>query len=121
MKLSTVNSPLGNASVLIVAVCLGIAVDDSIHFMFEYKKFRSKNYTLKETFELLFTSTAPSLINTTILIVIGFGSFIVADYIPNAKFGVMVSIILSVALLSDLLILPAILMYADKEKKIADK
>lgn len=109
------------ASVLIVAVCLGIAVDDSIHFLFEFKKFRSKGYDLYHTFEMIFTNTAPSLFNTTILIVIGFGSFIVADYIPNAKFGIMVSIILSIALIADFIILPAILIFAEGKKALSDK
>lgn len=109
------------ASVLIVAVCLGIAVDDSIHFLFEYKKFRSKGYELFQTFEMIFTNTAPSLFNTTVLIVLGFGSFIVAEYIPNAKFGVMVSIILTIALLADFLILPAVLILAEGKKAHPDK
>lgn len=104
------------ASVLIVAVCLGIAVDDSIHFLFEFKKFRSKGYDLVKTFEMIFTNTAPSLFNTTILIVVGFGSFLVADYVPNAKFGVMVSLILLVALIADFLVLPAVLIFAEGKK-----
>ena len=104
------------ASVLIVAVCLGIAVDDSIHFLFEFKKFRSKGYDLVKTFEMIFTNTAPSLFNTTILIVVGFGSFLVANYVPNAKFGVMVSLILLVALIADFLVLPAVLIFAEGKK-----
>lgn len=101
------------ASVIIVAVCLGIAVDDSIHFLFEFQKFRKKGYPLAQTFEMIFTNTAPSLFNTTILIVIGFGSFIVADYLPNAKFGMMVSLILMVALIADFIVLPAVLIMAE--------
>ncbi|MBD64694.1 MAG: hypothetical protein CME62_05780 [Halobacteriovoraceae bacterium] len=103
------------SSVLIVAVCLGIAVDDSIHFLFEFQKFRTRGLSLRNTLEAIFTNTAPSLINTTLLIAIGFGSFILADYIPNAKFGVMVSLILILALIADLFILPIVLMYSEKE------
>ena len=105
------------ASVLIVAVCLGIAVDDSIHFLFEFKKFRNKGHDLVHTFEMIFTNTAPSLFNTTVLIAIGFGSFIIADYIPNAKFGIMVSLILSIALIADFIVLPAVLIFAEGKQK----
>lgn len=101
-------------SVLIVAVCLGIAVDDSIHFMFEYKKFRSREITQEECFRLIFTNTAPSLFNTTVLIVIGFTSMLVADYLPTAKFGFMIGLTLSFALLADFIVLPAILALADR-------
>ena len=107
------------ASVLIASVCLGIAVDDSIHFLFEYKKYREINYSPSKTIELIFTNTAPSLINTTFIIVLGFGSFYFANYVPNAKFGVMVAIILTIALIADLILLPAILMLNEKEPKNA--
>lgn len=103
------------ASVLIASVCLGIAVDDSIHFLFEYKKYRELNYSPTHTIKLIFTNTVPSLVNTTLIIVFGFGSFYFAHYVPNAKFGVMVAIILTIALLADLILLPAILMLNEKE------
>lgn len=106
------------ASVLIASVCLGIAVDDSIHFLFEYKKYINLNYSPTETVELIFTNTAPSLINTTLIIMLGFGTFYFANYIPNAKFGVMVSIILFFAIIADLLLLPAILFICEKDNKL---
>ena len=102
------------ASVIIASVCLGIAVDDSIHFLFEYKKYKLKGLSPIESLEIIFTNTVPSLVNTTILLVIGFGSFYIADYVPNSNFGVMVAIVLTVALLADLIILPAILLISEK-------
>ena len=102
------------ASVIIASVCLGIAVDDSIHFLFEYKKYKSEGFTPIESLEIIFTNTVPSLINTTILLVIGFGSFYIADYVPNSNFGVMVATVLTVALFADLIILPAILLISEK-------
>jgi predicted RND superfamily exporter protein len=102
------------ASVIIASVCLGIAVDDSIHFLFEYKKYKSEGLTPIESLEIIFTNTVPSLVNTTILLVIGFGSFYIADYVPNSNFGVMVAIVLTVALFADLIILPAILLISEK-------
>lgn len=107
------------ASVLIASVCLGIAVDDSIHFLFEYKKYRGLNYSPSESIELIFTNTAPSLINTTLIIMLGFGCFYFANYTPNSKFGVMVAIILFIALIADLILLPAILMINEKRTKNA--
>lgn len=104
------------ASVLIVSVSLGIAVDDSIHFLFEYQKYKALGHDIKENLAIIMTNTFPSLFNTTILIVLGFGSFVFAQYIPNAKFGVMVSFILVIALIADFLILPAILLITEKER-----
>jgi predicted RND superfamily exporter protein len=116
---SVMQADVDIASVLIASVSLGIAVDDSIHFLFEYQKYRKLGHDINETFGIIMTNTFPSLFNTTLLIVIGFGSFVLANYIPNAKFGAMVAIILVIALFADFVILPAILMVTDKGKKHA--
>jgi predicted RND superfamily exporter protein len=103
-------------TVLVASVCLGIAVDDSIHFLFEYKKYRLIDNPI-DSVAKLFTSTFPALILTTVLISIGFLSFIFGSYIPNIKFGVLCAFIIVVALLADLIILPAVVFLLDKNKK----
>lgn len=102
-------------TVLVASVCLGIAVDDSIHFLFEYKKYRSK-LTPLESVQKLFTSTFPALTLTTVLLSVGFMSFIAGNYIPNIKFGILCSFIIVVALLADLIILPAVVFVLDRKK-----
>ena len=100
---------------MVIVVCLGIAVDDTIHFIVNYLKQRNKGNTTKDSIINTFLTTGKALIITTILLVAGFGSFIFADFVPNQKFGILCSIILTVALLTDLLFLPAILFVLDKD------
>lgn len=102
-------------TVLVASVCLGIAVDDSIHFLFEYKKYRAK-LTPLESVQKLFTSTFPALTLTTVLLSVGFMSFIAGNYIPNIKFGILCSFIIVVALLADLIVLPAVVFVLDRKK-----
>jgi len=102
-------------TVLVASVCLGIAVDDSIHFLFEYKKYRLDNNPV-ESVAKLFTSTFPALILTTVLISVGFLSFIFGSYIPNIKFGILCAFIIVIALLADLVILPAVVFILDRKK-----
>jgi len=102
-------------SVIIASVCLGVAVDDSIHFLFEYKKSRDQDSSIIEAVEKVYDTTFPSLFLTTIVLSIGFASFVFGSYIPNIIFGVFVAIILLLALFSDLIILPVVLMYVDKD------
>jgi hypothetical protein len=104
-------------SVIIASVCLGIAVDDSIHFLFSYKKLKDKGLNTISALEDVFETTIPSLVNTTLIIVAGFGVFYFAQYVPNSNFGVMVALILTVALLADIIILPAVLLILDRDKK----
>ena len=101
-------------TVLVASVCLGIAVDDSIHFLFEYKNYSDMGLGPKNAIEKLMTTTFPALFMTTILICIGFGSFFFGNYVPNVKFGVSVAIVLIVALVADFVVLPAILLINKK-------
>ncbi len=112
-----IGSDIDLGVVLVASVCLGIAVDDSIHFLFEYKKNKESGMSIEDNFTNIFNYTLPSLSFTTFLLFIGFGSFLLADYIPNVKFGLMTALILLLALISDMLFLPAVLYLADKEKK----
>lgn len=95
---------------IVSAICLGIAVDDTIHFVAHYvdnkKKYGDTFRALNETF----LSTGKALILTTLLLVVGFGSFVMAEFLPNHYFGILCAIVLTFALLTDLLFLPAILV-----------
>jgi predicted RND superfamily exporter protein len=105
---------------IVSAICLGIAVDDTIHFIAHYvinkKKFNNTFKALNETF----LSTGKALILTTVLLVVGFGSFAMADFLPNHYFGVLCAIVLTFALLTDLFFLPSILTiwYKDERKEM---
>lgn len=94
---------------IVSAICLGIAVDDTIHFITHFvlnkKKYNNTFKALNETF----LSTGKALILTTILLVVGFGSFIMADFLPNHYFGILCALVLTFALLTDLLFLPSLL------------
>ncbi len=96
-------------TVIIASVCLGIAVDDSIHFLFELKRLMNEGKTTEQAFEVIFTSTLPALYYTTLLLVAGFATFAFAEYYPNFKFGVTVALVLTIALIADVFLLPAIL------------
>lgn len=107
----TLNSDYINiGNVIVFAVCLGIAVDDTIHFVANYKLKvinGMDSYTaLSETFK----QTGKALILTTVLLFFGFGMFALGDFVPNQKFGIYCSVILILALIADLILLPAILI-----------
>ena len=103
-------------TVLVASVCLGIAVDDSIHFLFEYKNYGDLGFDTRSAIEKIMATTYPALLMTTLLICLGFGSFILGNYVPNVKFGVSVAIILFIALIADFIILPAILLIHKNKK-----
>lgn len=93
--------------VMVGAVALGIAVDDSIHFLFNFKQSLDQHKNIDLALDETIHHTFPSLFFTTLILVIGFGSFSLAEYIPNALFGSMTAFILIIALIADFIILPA--------------
>jgi predicted RND superfamily exporter protein len=94
---------------IVAAICLGIAVDDTIHFVTHFVQNKKRFGTTQEALDKTFRSTGRALILTTILLVVGFGSFVMADFLPNHYFGILCAIVLTLALLTDLLLLPALL------------
>jgi predicted RND superfamily exporter protein len=102
---------------IVYAVCLGIAVDDTIHFIVNYKTYRNYGHTPNESIAMTFQITGRALVCTTLLLVVGFGIFVFSDFIPNRNFGVLCALTLFLALVTDLIFLPALLMVIDKDKK----
>lgn len=95
---------------MVIVVCLGIAVDDTIHFIANYKHYRALGDDIPTAIEKTFSITGKALVVTTILLVAGFGSFIFAEFVPNRTFGILCAQILVFALLIDLTLLPALLI-----------
>ena len=94
---------------------MGIAVDDTIHFLANYQLFKKNGDNTREAIAKVFTNTVPALVTTTVVLVAAFGCFVFATFIPNQHFGIFVAFILTVALVTDLLLLPALLMIVDRD------
>ena len=100
-----------------MSVCLGIAVDDTIHILSNYNRLRQTGMAPQQAMTEVFNHTGPALVLTTLILVAGFGTFALATFIPNLYFGVMCAIILTVALFTDFTFLPALLTAAVPEPK----
>ncbi|MEC7182764.1 MAG: MMPL family transporter, partial [Bdellovibrionota bacterium] len=115
MQLMGKNIDLGTA--LVTSVCLGIAVDDTIHFLTNLNRRLKKSNDLEYSLAQVLTFTGPALLFTTIILVAGFGVLAFADFVPNYNFGILSVLVLITALITDLVLLPAILLRLDKNKK----
>jgi hypothetical protein len=109
-----IGKTLDIGTVIVFSVCLGIAVDDTVHFLANYNALRRKGRTAKEAIASIFTHTMPALLITTVVLVTAFGTFAFASFVPNQFFGIMVAFILSVALITDATLLPALLLWKDR-------
>ena len=97
-------------TVLVTATCLGIAVDDTIHFLSNYSRWRKLGVSREEAIGQVLTHTGPALFVTTMILVVAFATFAFASFVPNINFGIVTAIVLSSALICDGTLLPALLL-----------
>jgi len=106
--------PLDIGTVLVTATCLGIAVDDTIHFLSNYNRWRKLGVSREEAVAQVLTHTGPALFVTTSILVVAFATFAFASFVPNINFGIVTAIVLSSALICDATLLPALLLLKRK-------
>ena len=102
--------PLDMMTITIAAITIGIAVDNSIHYIYRFKEeFKTiKNYNL--TLEKCHDTVGVAILNTSITIVFGFSILILSNFIPTIYFGVFTGIAMLLAMISVLTLLPKLIL-----------
>lgn len=99
-------------------VCLGIIVDDTIHFLTKYRLARTADGKApSEAIRSTLVSVGPALISTTLVLFFGFGVLTQSGFQMNSDLGLLVVLVVGFALLHDLLLLPALLSFAERDPK----
>lgn len=106
-------------SVTIWSICLGIAIDDTIHFLVNFKKHMEETGDAEVAVQKTLNNTGVALFLTSFILIIFFGGFAFVDYIPNRNFGIFSSLIIFLALITDIIFLPAALLIRYKKKKLS--
>lgn len=110
-----VGIPIKPSTILIFSIAFGICVDDTIHFLAKYREELKKNKMgIKKAVLLALQETGKSMIYTSTVLVFGFGVFTASSFGGTVALGFLISLTLVVAILSDLLILPSLLLSLDK-------
>ena len=102
--------PLDLMTITIAAVAMGISMDDTIHYIHRYlAELKREPNNAKAWVKRTNLSVGYALIYTTTVIVIGFGSLVFSNFVPSMLFGLLTSIAMVVALLTDITTLPVLL------------
>ena len=99
------------------AIIIGVAVDDTIHFMVKYVEARKRGENLKESLEYVMSYAGSAIIFTTIILSLAFLVFVFSDFNPNFHFGIVTATALVIAVLVDLVALPALLAKLDDREQ----
>ena len=102
---------------VVVSMTLGIVVDDTVHFISKYLRARdSFSMSPADAVQHAFVTVGPAMWTTTVALVAGFLVLMLSDYKMSADMGLLSAITISIALAMDFLLLPAVLLVADKQQ-----
>jgi predicted RND superfamily exporter protein len=112
--------PIKPSTILVFSIAFGISVDDTIHFLAKYRQeLKVNNWNIAESVYPALRETGISMFYTSIVLYFGFLVFTVSSFGGTIALGGLVSITLLFAMVSNLLLLPSLLL--SLEKKIATK
>jgi predicted RND superfamily exporter protein len=101
--------PLDMFTMLIGAIAIGLAVDDTVHFMHNFRKYHLKYNDIDKAVKITLMTTGRAMIVTTIVLSFGFFVFMGASMSNIFNFGLLTGIAIIVALLADFFLVPAIM------------
>ena len=103
------NIPLDMMTITIAAITIGIAVDNSIHYIYRFiEEFKYKQ-KYNEVIKICHSSVGVAILNTSITIVFGFSILVLSNFIPTIYFGIFTGIAMLLAMLLVLSLLPALI------------
>ena len=107
--------PIKPSTILVFSIAFGISVDDTIHFLAKYRQeLIASNWHIKKSVFNALKETGVSMIYTSVVLFFGFFVFVASDFGGTQALGLLVSITLFFAMLSNLLLLPALLLTLEK-------
>gem|GEM_PF-334468 len=102
---------LETLSAMVFSIGLGIAVDDTIHYLARYCQEVRRGATPEQAVRITGRRTGRPIIYTSLLLLAGFGVLYTSRFPPNQMFAVLASIVIAAALFADLVLLPALLLW----------
>ena len=107
--------PLKPSTLLIFSIAFGISIDDTIHFLSKYRQeLKNKHWDIKNCVLLAIRESGLGMFYTSIVLFCGFSVFAFSQFGGTQALGILISITLLVAMVNNLILLPALLLSMDK-------
>ncbi len=115
-----ISGEIGASLSVVVAMTLGIVVDDTVHFLSKYQRARREfGYTPEQAVFFAFQTIGRAVFTTTIVLVAGFLILLLSPFIPTAQVGLLTALIIGLALVFDFLLLPPLLIAIERRERPA--
>ena len=106
-----INLPLDMMTITIAAIAIGIAVDNSIHYIYRFREEYNLCHDYKESLYKSHNSIGRAIFFTSITIIFGFSILILSNFIPTIIFGLLTGLAMFIALLAVLTLLPKLIIF----------
>jgi predicted RND superfamily exporter protein len=112
MRLASI--PLDVGTVMVSSIVLGIAVDNTIHYFFHYRRALARGEPIEEALATAARIAGRSLVLATAITSAGFLTLLLSDFAPTWRFGLLATAGLVVAVIGTIIVLPALLLLLDR-------
>ena len=102
--------PLDMMTITIAAITIGIAVDNSIHYIYRFREEYPKTNDYVQTMHYCHANIGKAVFYTAITIIIGFSILVLSNFIPTIYFGLLTALAMLIALLAALTLLPKLIL-----------
>jgi len=116
---AVISGNISMALAVVMTMPLGIIVDDTVHFLVKYQAAQKKGLSQVDSVLFAYQNVSRALIITTVVLAAGFGVLAFSDFAINSEMGTLTAIIIVLALIVDLLVLPAALLAFSRHKPMS--
>lgn len=102
--------PLDPGTVMIGSIAMGLVVDDTVHFLVRLRRHMKAGRSIEEGIVHSMAESGRPIVITSLMLIAGFTTLVLASFTPNIHFGAISAIIIFIALVADLMLLPAALV-----------
>jgi uncharacterized protein len=107
--------PIKASTILVFSISFGISIDNTIHYLAKYRQdLFETGWSIKASVVMALKETGVSMFYTSVILFFGFGIFALSSFGGTKALGILVSVTLLVAMFSNLLLLPSLLLTLDK-------
>ncbi|MGN6546971.1 MAG: efflux RND transporter permease subunit [Aureliella sp.] len=108
--LGWLDHPIDIGSIMTASVAIGMAVDDTLHYLTFFQRCIDEGATRREAVLAAYQNCGRAMIQTSVVCGAGLAIFALSDFVPTARFAWMMVVLVAAALVGDLVILPAIIL-----------
>ena len=108
--------PLNSGSAMVATIALGVALNDTVHFIMHYRHRRLEGEPVDAAVYDTFAEIGRPIVLTSVVMCLGFAMFLLSDFRPMYHFGLLGSIAMIAALVGDLVLLPCLLRLFDRDR-----